>query len=495
MPPSIIRRAAAVALLVGLGALTSACDRTPEGAIKVAVIGDPPTFADPATAPLSPGQSVLLASVAQGLVRFDARGQIEPGLAERWNVSDDGLSYVFRLASREWPNGGRVTAEQVARLLRRTIGQRSKNPLKDTLGGVDEIVAMTDRVIEIRLKAPRPNLLQLLAQPEFAIVRNGQGSGPFSLADDDGDHGTLRLSHRVGDPDEGTERKERVDLQALSAPDAIRAFGAGSVDLVLGGSFADLPYARRAKLPRGALQFDPASGLFGLVPARADGPLANPEVRRLLAQAIDRDALMASLNVPGLSGRATILQTGLDDVPQPVTPVWLATPLGERRPELIERADRLFADAERRTLRIALPEGPGAALLLRRLANDWGLLGIQVERARNKASADLILVDEVAPSTSPAWFARRFRCGQVPICDPESTELLDAARLAPVAAQRAAFFAEATRRMDELQLFIPLAAPIRWSLLSGRVQGFAGNRFARHTLIGLDQQLEREGGR
>ena len=47
---------------------------------------------------------------------------------------------------------------------------------------------MTDRVIEIRLGAPRPNLLQLLAQPEFAILRQTDGgpltyecSGPFAL--------------------------------------------------------------------------------------------------------------------------------------------------------------------------------------------------------------------------------------------------------------------------------------------------------------------------
>ena len=39
---------------------------------------------------------------------------------------------------------------------------------------------MTDRVIEIRLIAPRPNLLPLLAQPEFAILRGGEGTGPFT---------------------------------------------------------------------------------------------------------------------------------------------------------------------------------------------------------------------------------------------------------------------------------------------------------------------------
>ena len=44
---------------------------------------------------------------------------------------------------------GRSMREQVARLIRRQIAARSSNSLKDTLGAVDEIVAMTDRVIEI----------------------------------------------------------------------------------------------------------------------------------------------------------------------------------------------------------------------------------------------------------------------------------------------------------------------------------------------------------
>ena len=66
---------------------------------------------------------MLLANVAQGLVRFDSAGNIVGGLAERWNVSDDGLSYIFRLASTEWPDGRKITAQQVARLLKRAAGR------------------------------------------------------------------------------------------------------------------------------------------------------------------------------------------------------------------------------------------------------------------------------------------------------------------------------------------------------------------------------------
>ncbi|MEO8547177.1 MAG: hypothetical protein ABI422_02295, partial [Sphingomicrobium sp.] len=84
-------------------------------------------------------------------------------------------------------------------------------------------------------------------------------------------------------------------------------------------------------------------------------------------------------------------------------------------------------------------------------------------------------------------------CDAAAICDGEAEPLLEAARAAPVAAQRGALLAEAARRMDEMQLFIPIAAPVRWSLVSNRVAGFAGNRFGRHTLTSLDQKLTREG--
>ena len=122
---------------------------------------------------------MLRANLAQGLVRFDGAGQIEPGLAERWNVSDDGLSYIFRLAAGEWPDGRKIMARDVARILTRQIGATRGSATREALGAVEDVVAMTDRVIEIRLSAPRPHLLELLAQPDFALIREGVGSGPF----------------------------------------------------------------------------------------------------------------------------------------------------------------------------------------------------------------------------------------------------------------------------------------------------------------------------
>ncbi|HVL77901.1 MAG TPA: ABC transporter substrate-binding protein [Sphingomicrobium sp.] len=485
-------RLIALVLLAALAFTQQACRRAPEGAARVVVIGDQPGLADAASGPLSTASAVVVTNVAQGLVRFDARGQIEPGLAERWNVSDDGLSYIFRLASAEWHDGRRITAHQVARILRRQMSASSNNRLKDTLGAVDEIVAMTDRVLEIRLRSPRPNLLQLLAQPELGLVHEGSGSGPFRIADSGGASGEIRLQRFIPMPDDDEDRREEVVLSAASAADAVRAFVEGRADLVLGGTFADLTEARQPRLPRNALRFDPVSGLFGLVPARRAGPLADAELRGLLSQALDRDRLVSDLGVPGLLPRATVLESGLYGMQDPAPPEWAAVPLDQRRDSIAAAADRLFGSGERPLIRVAVPDGPGGQLLLDRLAEDWAPLGIRVERAQSGQPTDLRLIDLVAPSISPAWFLRRFRCDAAAICDSEIDELLDGARAAPVADQRSALFTEASRRIDELQLFIPITAPIRWSLVSDRIQGFAGNRFAVHPLTSLSQRLHRE---
>jgi peptide/nickel transport system substrate-binding protein len=179
-------------------------------------------------------------------------------------------------------------------------------------------------------------------------------------------------------------------------------------------------------------------------------------------------------------------------------------PLGQRREALAGRARELFAtgdaeaqeaptgdnavdvaEAKRPVIRVALPAGPGGAIILRRLQADWGALGLDVEAAEAGARADFRWVDAVAPSTSPAWFLRSFRCEVAAVCLPSADQLLDGARLAGFAPQRAAFFAEADAQMREAVLFIPIATPVRWLLTGRDIVGFAENRFARHTLTGL----------
>ena len=163
-----------------------------------------------------------------------------------------------------------------------------------------------------------------------------------------------------------------------------------------------------------------------------------------------------------------------------------ANSLADRLAALRATADRLIGK-DKPVVTVALPQGPGADLLLAQLKRDWGAIGLDGERAPSAAAADFALIDEVAPSSSAAWFVRRFRCGNAPICDSSADQLMEGARQTPIPAQRYALLAQAAARIDELQLFIPITAPVRWSLVSSRIQGFAGNRYARHTLTDLQQ--------
>jgi oligopeptide transport system substrate-binding protein len=480
-------------LIAALVALSLAgCGRQGEEALDVTVIGSRrPTLVDPAAGPLPRPSQVMLANVAQGLVRFDARGQIDPGLAERWNVSDDGLSYIFRIAPADWPDGRRVNARDVARLLNRQLRSESRNPLKDTLGAISEIVAMTDRVIEVRLLAPRPNLLQLLAQPEFAVVREGQGTGPFQPDAKQDAPGAIAMTRTIRIVDD-KDRVEHVHLRSAEAAAAIARFKEGKSALVLGGTFAELPLVpRRDRTLRNALRFDPVAGLFGLIPARSGGPLAEKQLRGLLNRAIDRDALIAALQVPNLVPRTTLLQVGLEGGANPLAPDWMAVPFAQRRDQALREARAAIGGNEPLRLGIALPDGPGADILFARLAADWRPLGVELVRAGNGVVADLRLVDEVAPSSSPAWFVRAFRCGVAPLCSKNADGLMDSARDAEIAVQRAAMLAEAGRLIDQDVLFLPLAAPVRWSLVAD-LPGFAENIFARHPLSGLRDRPNRE---
>lgn len=477
--------------IVAFAAISGGCERQPAGVVQVIAIGGEPVLADSRQGPLGTSEAILITNAAQGLVRFDALGQIEPGLAEAWNVSDDGMSYIFRLASGNWPNGREITAEHIAGMLRRLIAPQSRNPLKDSLRAIEEVVAMTDRVIEIRLNQPRQHFLQLLAQPEMGFVYEGQGMGPFSIDRENSAQGRIRLVREVLVPDEDDPAVEQLDLSSANTTQAIRAFADGRTDLVLGGTFADLPLVQGTRLPGGTLQFDPASGLFGLVPARESGLAASSAVRELLSAAVDRDAIVAALSVPGLLPRTTLLEPGLDGIADPVPPEWATVPLEERRSGLAATARRLLPADGDRIVRIELPEGPGGDILFERLSQDWGALGLRVERASRGSRPDLRLIDRVAPSSSPDWFVRQFHCGSALLCSEEADTLIQAARITRIPAQEAALLQEASRRIDSEHLYIPIAAPIRWALVSPRISGFAGNRFSIHTLTGLEQRLDR----
>jgi oligopeptide transport system substrate-binding protein len=475
-----IRRILVLAILLVPAAFAAGCTSEASGPLRVSAIGGEPELVNPNLAPLEPPAAFLVEAVAQGLVRFDAAGEIEPALAQSWVVSDDGLRYTFRIRRTNWPSGERVTAEQVAARLRAAISRASRNPLKPVLGAVENVTAMTDEVLEIALLAPRPYLLQLLAQPEMAIVRGDAGTGPYRIVRRD--FGGLYLAlPRDGDEEGEAELEPNIVLRGERAALAVARFAAGEADLVVGGTAGDLPVARAAGLPANALAFNPAGGLFGLAFLSGDGAVGQREVRRALAMAIDREGLLAAFG-PGMPApRLALVPGGIDELPAPAAPDWAEAPLAQRR-ELAARAiaEREGGGGAPLRLRAAVPPGPGYRILFAQLRRDWRLIGVEAAAVAPGETAELRLVDTVAPAALAAWYLRQFECSRSPVCVAEADELLTAARIALDPEERRRLLAEADALLTEAAVFVPISAPVRWSLAAPRLTGFRTNIFARH---------------
>ncbi|MBM6576210.1 hypothetical protein KCP91_07490 [Microvirga sp. SRT01] len=465
-------------------ALTTGCERRPDsGPVVVSAIGTNPEARSSANLP----SRLLVDAIGQGLVRFDAAGQIEPGLAERWIVIDGGTSYIFRLREAYWADGSRVSAEQVVKLLQRRIASRA-NPLAPFLTAVDEAVVMTPQVIELRLKRPRLDLLKLFAQPEMALIRPGPaiGSGPMRIAS----AGTAPLLQPafdpgLADPEDQNEiaPEERVHLIGERAARAILRFARNRSDLVSGGRFVDWPLLATVDLPRNVVRTDPAAGLFGLAVTRREGFLADPLNRAALSEAIDRAALTAAV-MPQWEPADRILPEALDSAAPPQVPEWLLLTLDQRREAARARVAAWSATAAGQeagglvTVSIALPTGPGSTILFAQLAASFGTIGVGATRVAPDAPADLTLVDEVAPYDSARWYLAT-ACRP---CDLTAVAALEAARDALTLGARSEGIAAADAAMNADTAFIPLAQPLRWSLVSSRLAAWTGNARSWHPL-------------
>ena len=398
------------ALMLSAAAMLAACTpRADTGPIVVSAIGGAPALADPARGPLGTPARLLVDLTAQGLVRFDSTGQIEPGLAERWSVIDNGTSYIFRLRDAEWSDGKPVTAAEVVTVLRRQLAAGSRNVLRPYLSAIDEIVEMTPEVIEIRLKRPRPDLLKLFAQPEMAILRVAPpgGSGPYRI---ESQRRRTVLLRPAFDParspdDDIVEPSPAANIRLIGerAARAITRFERREANLVTGGTFADWPLVNLTTIAPINRRFDPAAGLFGLAVVNRGGVLADAANRAAIARTIDRAGFVAAI-APEWESATQLLPEQLDSASPPALPTWAAAPVaGDPTPrERIARWQSAHPGTLR--LRVALPSGPGANLLYGYVGAALISLGITPERVAIDASADLRLVDAVAPYDSGRWY-------------------------------------------------------------------------------------------
>lgn len=465
----------------------SGCGTDQGSTIDVVAIGDPASLFE-GGGRLSPAAQLLRSATAQGLVALDQQGQVVPGLADRWIVTDDGLSYIFRLRDSSWIGGGKLGAASARSGLLQAVAALRGTALGKDLSSIDEIRVMTGRVIELRLSRPQPDLLLLLAQPELGLLNRGKGAGPMALRRDGKVAYLATLDPEMRGLPASIDWQEQVRplrLRALPAEAAIARFESGDAHAILGGKYESFPLASAGTLSRGAIRLDPAIGLFGLAFVHGDGFLGDSQNREAIAMAIDRDALPAALGIGGWLMTERILPAGLEDRPEVAPLTWSELALDERQAVAASRVKSWRgARTEPVRLRIALPSGPGTERLFAKLAEDLAQAGLTAVRVGPSDPADLRLIDAVARYSKPTWFFNQLSCRVLPgPCDQEADALAVKANEAVDPADRSKFISLAEEKLAASNVFIPLGAPIRWSLWRGSATGFVVNRFSTHPLM------------
>jgi ABC-type transport system substrate-binding protein/class 3 adenylate cyclase len=249
---------------------------------------------------------------------------IVPSLAERWQIADDGLRYVFTLREGlTWSDGAPLTAHDVEFGIKRVLNPDApgssvaiyfvlengqdyylrRNTDEDAIG----VRALDDRTVEFRLVAPAPYFMSVMnrpdggPQPRHAIDAAGDAwietgkqvvSGAFRIAERTGDVLVLERRDDASIARSGNVRDVRMVRSSIV--DALGPFDRDELDLVM------VRYTPRLN--------DLMPGDEGLHDARI-GPAAwsaylrfdhqhpitsNLDLRLALAHAIDREAVAAA---------------------------------------------------------------------------------------------------------------------------------------------------------------------------------------------------------
>jgi peptide/nickel transport system substrate-binding protein len=138
--------------------------------ITVALQLEPPHL-DPTSAAAGAIDSVLYSNVFEGLTRFMSDGSVVPGLAASWDISEDGLTYTFKLRDGvTFHDGTTMDAEDVKFSLDRIAAEDSANAQKALYAAISQVNVIDPMTVEIKLSEPNGNMIFNLAWGDAVIV-------------------------------------------------------------------------------------------------------------------------------------------------------------------------------------------------------------------------------------------------------------------------------------------------------------------------------------
>ncbi|MDW0117249.1 peptide ABC transporter substrate-binding protein [Sporosarcina thermotolerans] len=278
----------------------------------------------------------VLNNVNEGLYRLNLENVAEPAIAaEEAVVSEDGLTYTFKLRDAKWSDGSEVTAHDFVFAWQRAIDPDTgspygpfmmsgvvKNATAISEGDMDKselgIVAEDDKTLVVTLERPVPYFLSLMSfgtfypQKEEFVTAKGDAyatnsdnllyNGPFVLTEWDGtgDSWVYKKNENYWDAENVKLETINVDVVKDSAT-AIKLYNDGKKDRAgVSGDLA-LQYSSHAE----AIVQPETSVFYMKFNQEKDGketPLANVNIRKAIAKSFEKqdlaDVILANGSIP-----------------------------------------------------------------------------------------------------------------------------------------------------------------------------------------------------
>ncbi|WP_208247412.1 ABC transporter substrate-binding protein (plasmid) [Rhizobium sp. T1470] len=257
--------------------------------------------------PIKSAQNVdnwVFSNVFDVLIRVDKTGtKLEPGLAESWTVSGDGLTYTFKIRDAKFSDGSPITAEDAAFSLLR-IRDNKASLWSDSYKVVETAEATDLKTLTVKLKTPSAPFLSTLALPNVSVLsKKAVAAGEDAFAElPTASSGAFTVKEwRRGDrvileKNPNFWQADRVKLDGvewISVPDdntRMLNVQAGQLDTAI-----FVPFSRVEELKKDAnlnVLIDTSTREDHLLINHEHGALAKKEVRQALDMAIDKKAIV-----------------------------------------------------------------------------------------------------------------------------------------------------------------------------------------------------------
>ncbi|HZS62775.1 MAG TPA: ABC transporter substrate-binding protein [Gemmatimonadaceae bacterium] len=266
----------------------------------------------------------LVSDLFDGLTRVGQDGTLQPGVAERWELSPDGLTYTFHLRPHVQFHDGRVlSARTVVASMTRALAPETKGiplwPLYPIDGArefasgkaasIAGLRATDDSTLTIKLGQPLAVFPKLLAMPIAAIVPESVGTdfsehpigtGPWRFVEWKHDD-YIRLAKNPAYFD-GVAKADSFEARIIPEPStAVAEFESGNVDLLYVPE-GETQQWQQTDEHQALLKSPPPLRLIYAAFNTTRGPLVSAQVRQAINYAVDRKKILEQL----LAGRGRL---------------------------------------------------------------------------------------------------------------------------------------------------------------------------------------------